>query len=412
MVFGKEFDLLRKVFRKRHVRVVCTSKETKAVDVIDDMLLPFFRHLLPEDASMDMLFGGIKPKTLYRFQDRFSLCYRMVLLSEEEENGLVLIGPYTHEPLNADVALEISERNGIAPRYQKLINEFIMAVPLVKEDSTLFLLLDTFCEGLWQGKFETMHVQNAFMPPEQITVLPDGEREIDDTFLNMKNMERRYQFENEMMDAVTMGLEYKATQMLAMFTENSFEKRLADPLRNFKNYGVIMNTLLRKAAERGGVHPVHLDRISSRFATEIEKMTSLHQNRQLMAEMFRDYCRLVKKHNLKAYSPIVKQAVIAIESDPSAEMTLHVLAKELKVSGGYLSTVFKKETGKTVTEYIREKRIFYAMHLLENTSLQIQTVAQHCGMPDVQYFSKLFKRHTGKTPTQYRTEVGASVQNR
>ena len=63
---------------------------------------------------------------------------------------------------------------------------------------------------------------------------------------------------------------------------------------------------------------------------------------------------------------------------------------------------FKKETGKTVSEYIRDKRIEHAKYLLNTTHLQIQTIALHCGIMDVQYFSKIFKKQLGKTPKEYR----------
>ena len=116
-----------------------------------------------------------------------------------------------------------------------------------------------------------------------------------------------------------------------------------------------MNTLLRKAAERGGVHPIHLDKISSDFALKIELFTSVEQGNELMTEMFRDYCRLVRE-KASSYSPLVKSAVTAIDSDLSAELSLSALAKQLNVSSVYLSTVFKKETGKTISQYIREKR--------------------------------------------------------
>lgn len=72
------------------------------------------------------------------------------------------------------------------------------------------------------------------------------------------------------------------------------------------------------------------------------------------------------------------------------------------ISSAYLSSIFKKETGQTVTEYVTVKRIEMAKRLLSNTNLQIQTVAQHCGILDVHYFSKLFKKHTGLTLKDYR----------
>ena len=62
----------------------------------------------------------------------------------------------------------------------------------------------------------------------------------------------------------------------------------------------------------------------------------------------------------------------------------------------------KKETGKTLSEYIRSKRIEFASQLLLDTNLQVQTIAFHCGIMDVQYFSKIFKKETGLTPSEYR----------
>jgi len=60
---------------------------------------------------------------------------------------------------------------------------------------------------------------------------------------------------------------------------------------------------------------------------------------------------------------------------------------------------------KTVSEYVRYKRIEHAKYLLGTTHLQIQTVAQHCGIMDVQYFLKAFKKEVGKTPKEYREMI-------
>jgi AraC-like DNA-binding protein len=162
-----------------------------------------------------------------------------------------------------------------------------------------------------------------------------------------------------------------------------------------------MNTLLRKAAEQGGVHPLQLDRTSSDFASRIENMSSLAKTATLMSDMFHTYCRLVRDYSLARFSTIVKQTILLIDTDLSADLAPSRLATSQGVSLGYLCAVFKRETGKTLSEYIRERRMEYAAYLLSTTELQIQTIALHCGIMDVQYFSKLFKRQLGLSPTEY-----------
>jgi diguanylate cyclase (GGDEF)-like protein len=213
-----------------------------------------------------------------------------------------------------------------------------------------------------------------------------------------------YEIENDMINAVSKGQLQLEKIILSMFSANMFEKRSNDTLRNAKNYCIILNTLLRKAAENGGVHPIHIDKISGEFALKIESMNDFEQVGPNMVEMFRTYCRLVRKHSVMKYSSAVRKAILVIESDISSEISVSELAKSQGLSLGYFSTLFKKETGKSVSDFIREKRMKRASHLLRTTDLQIQTVAEKCGILDLRYFSKLFKREYGVPPKQYREQ--------
>ena len=218
-------------------------------------------------------------------------------------------------------------------------------------------------------------------------------------------LETRYAFENELMRAVALGQQHKVSLLVNTFKEEMFERRTQDSVRNVKNYCIILNTLLRKAAEKGGVHPIYIDRLSSGFALKIERAGESGVLHRLMPEMFSAYCRLVYKHTTRRYCPLVEKTVLVIDSDISAELSLASLAEKQGVSAGHLATTFKREIGKTVSEYIKDKRMEYAMHLLSTTHLQVQTVALHCGIMDVQYFSKMFNKKTGKTPKEYRAAV-------
>ena len=74
----------------------------------------------------------------------------------------------------------------------------------------------------------------------------------DNVLQQMKQLEERYAYENELMDIVSKGLTQRAEVMMSSVSQLSYQSRTSDPLRNMKNYCIICNTLLRKAAEKGG----------------------------------------------------------------------------------------------------------------------------------------------------------------
>lgn len=404
MFYKNELAFLCDTFKKSRVRAFYATKsefEAQVKRSFNDTLYSGGELLLAN--AVRHFPRDVSEGTMYRLTDGFGFSYIYLLLPACAEETLLLVGPYLSALPMPERILEIGEQNGISPKNQRYLEEYYATTPVLGEGDRLFLMLDAFCERIWKSPSFAIvdlnaHREGPASPLHDTAHLPA----LDDVLVSMKTMETRYAFENELTRAVERGQIQAEKQLLTAFSDKMFEKRVADPLRNAKNYCIIMNTLLRKAAERGGVHPVYVDKTSSAFALKIEQMASLSENGALMREMFRVYCRLVRKHTMKPYSLLVQKTILLIDSDLSADLSPSSLADAQGISLGYLSTVFKRETGKTVSEYIREKRMEHAAHLLGSTTLQIQTVALHCGILDVQYFSKLFKRHTGKTPKEYR----------
>lgn len=404
MFYENELRLLCETFKKCHVQALTASPSDPADSVIVTDLGEAAGKVIGKGATVREYVGNTEERTLYKYTDPFGLRYTyLVLPSASSRASMLFIGPYLSAPISSRQALELGESLGVSPKGQKHFEQYCQGITVIEDGSPLLIMLNTFCERIWGSpSFAIVDraIENA-LPASPINE-PAHSDNFDDVLMSMRAMEKRYEFENELMQAVTLGQMHKEPILLAAFSDRAFEKRVADPVRNAKNYGIIMNTLLRKAAEKGGVHPVYLDRISSQFAHRIEQMTSLSENTELMCDIFRAYCRLVRKHSMKNFSKAVQKTVLVIDSDLAADLSLSSLAANQGISAGYLSAIFKKETGKTVSEYIREKRMKHAAHLLGTTRLQIQTVALHCGIVDVQYFSKLFKRHTGMTPKEYR----------
>ena len=97
-----------------------------------------------------------------------------------------------------------------------------------------------------------------------------------------------------------------------------------------------------------------------------------------------------------------------------AYMTEHLAdgalrAEEIAAAAGvsevYLRRLFLKETGKSPMAYLQQERIAEAKRHLSRTGESVTAIAALCGYSDVYVFCHAFKRETGKTPTEYRTET-------
>ena len=401
MFYSNELSFLKDVLKKSNV----DTFEVVGQEFAGFLLNPSTDDVFGNETFLNGVIAKTRARTLYRITDAFERCYRLLVLPETPTHTVLCIGPFLSSSISKEKILQIGENNGITPQKQRYLYEYYFSLSVLQSENPLITMINTFCERIWDST--SFNVKDVFQEYSSIDVpVSKSMQDVDnDILLNIKALERRYAFENEMIRAVSLGLPNTETKFNTAFSNEIFEKRVADPIKNSKNYCIIMNTLLRKAAEKGGVHPIHLDQISGEFAKKIEDVNSLSEVTKLMSEMFERYCNLVRKRSLKNFSSVVQKTILLIDSDLSCDLSPKVLASSQDISLGYLSNVFKKETGKTLSEYIREKRINYAKHLINTTNLQIQTIALHSGIMDLQYFSKLFKRQTGKTPTEYKQLV-------
>lgn len=341
------------------------------------------------------LFPDLESATVYRTRDLYLCRYCFFLLPEGK---IILIGPYLDADLSEERILEHAEHVGLSPQKAKNLLLYYAGVPVVRQERFLFAMIETFADVLWPGEEVRFRDIDSLSEP----LAPRLSEDREDGNYRIRQMEQRYQYENELLEAVSKGDVQKAEAMMADFPSQGFETRVADPVRNMKNYCIVMNTLMRKGVEAGGVHPYDLDRVSSDFAKQIEALHDLTSVQGLMKEMLRSYCSLARDRAVLPYPAPLQIPLLMIEHDLSEDLSLEKLAAAAGVSPGYLSTLFRKHLGKPLTSFINEKRIRHAKFLLKTTNLQIQTIAQHCGILDLHYFCRLFRKFTGKSPGEYR----------
>lgn len=106
---------------------------------------------------------------------------------------------------------------------------------------------------------------------------------------------------------------------------------------------------------------------------------------------------------VRHYSPTIINAIEFIlknYSDP--ELKINTIADHVCLSAGRLSTLFKKEIGKTVNDFITETRIDEAKKCLSSGKYKVYEVSEQVGYKTSQYFSQVFYQYTGQYPNQYR----------
>lgn len=91
-------------------------------------------------------------------------------------------------------------------------------------------------------------------------------------------------------------------------------------------------------------------------------------------------------------------------------MSVATVADELHISAGYLSALFKVETGQNIVKYISNYRIERAKELLVSTNIRVGDVAEKVGYLNASYFISLFRNTTGYSPAKYRERIHQNEQ--
>jgi len=94
-----------------------------------------------------------------------------------------------------------------------------------------------------------------------------------------------------------------------------------------------------------------------------------------------------------------------IETEYSQDINLDGLAQTFYYSPAYLSYIFKKELGTTVTDYLTKIRIKEAKNKLIKTNDTIVSIAKDVGFHSESYFNRVFKKHVGMPPGEFRQAI-------
>lgn len=140
-------------------------------------------------------------------------------------------------------------------------------------------------------------------------------------------------------------------------------------------------------------------------AMKIKKLETMLNEKQIFLEnkFINNNCKSSSTINQSNY--IIKKVNDYIAKNYNNKISLKSTANYIHINSSYLSRLYKKETGETLTDSINKLKIEHAKELLETTDMKTIKISQSIGIDDPAYFSHLFKKYVGTSPIEYRTLI-------
>lgn len=162
------------------------------------------------------------------------------------------------------------------------------------------------------------------------------------------------------------------------------------------------NTLLERIFDHYPLNCVNVHKFEYEKLDRLCEM--LEKNDTDRKEIIKSIVSLIRiaSTGIKDPCPITEKIKAEITSNPACELSVRELADKIGISLYYMIHVFKKETGKTITEYKTDCKMEKAKGLLSQGNKPVTDIAMECGFATSSYFSQTFKQIFGITPGEYR----------
>ena len=181
-----------------------------------------------------------------------------------------------------------------------------------------------------------------------------------------------------------------------------------DPLRQTKTSIVVFTTLVSRAAMEGGLSPEIAYSLGDSYIQSVEDCRDSGELNALAHAMYHDFVyRVHHLHVNPNYSHAIQKCCDYIELSLDRKIRTADLAALVGYTEYYLTEKFKKETGQSVSSYIRYAKVERAKVLLESTELSVREIAERLAFNTVNYFIQSFRDTTGYSPAQYRKKFKA-----
>jgi YesN/AraC family two-component response regulator len=211
-----------------------------------------------------------------------------------------------------------------------------------------------------------------------------------------------YALEQKLLSEIKQG--YLVQSKITLEEINALERpALArDSIRSIKNSLIGSCTLFTRATIEAGIDSEDAFDLSDVFIKHLESIDNEFELLEFEYEMLETFIKLVQNTVIFNYPFPISKVVKHIYENATSKITVSHLAEFTHLSPDYLSKLFFKEVGMSITDYIQKQKIEVAKNFIQYSEMKITDIALLLEYCNPGYFSNVFKQHTGYSPATYR----------
>ena len=244
-------------------------------------------------------------------------------------------------------------------------------------------------------------------------ILGQLEQQMEEKFYHPEN----HIFTSEEEEYRTVDKEVQDSQLMQKISEDISRKDTEQLWKHFR-------CLADKFQKNTQFSAMYVKFVFSNVIQELFQENRFSEERRLEKEIDRLYsCNDIREiikvteENIREYEAFLERSMSESRDEVAAvknyiyqhygdDLNLEMLAEKVYLSSGYLSFIFKKETGMNLNRFIRVFRMEKAKELLNTTNMKVAQVSEKVGFANVSYFCRSFREYYGSSPESYRKGTG------
>ncbi|KGX90268.1 helix-turn-helix domain-containing protein [Pontibacillus marinus] len=358
--------------------------------IFDDEMNNLFQQHLQKDQQVQLI------------SDSFLRHFILIKIKNHHtmKDGYFWIGPFVYHEVQSSDIEQAFRRIKENVHISKKILSYYNQIPCVDAQQTIYFshILHALLESNWNTPIFDQTFDQSFDQTHQHLVFPTQTKEHQEQFYKYT-----YRLERRFLERLKEGDSDAAELVKSVrdIPEPTFGHQ--DTIRSYKNRMISTITLIARTAIDAGVDEEEALSTSYYYVHETEQKLHLEDLFQLELIIVHDYLSKIQNHN-KEHTYLMKACLQKVIDYIHEPVSIESLAFELNVRPNQLSSMFKKEVGIPLQQYIHQQKMKEIKKKLLNSDDSILDVANHYGYQSASHFSRLFKKYEGTTPSKYRKQ--------